>query len=176
MQLSSLNFSIVKNVLLVLLCNVIFVPAIKAQTNQVKAEQIVKQYLSRNLQSVAVSQNIKFHPIQVLRSSFEETDGYKDLLQKVDNLKIEGTRIDARIAKMKTKAELNKAEKDSEHLSKELIAASDKLVRFMTSYKGGQIGWLLKASNSVKSKNRNSGIVTKTFFLNQELSHVDSAK
>ena len=148
----------------------LFTLSAQAQTEQKKAEGLIGQYILNKTKNTSNNTSIKFSPVEVLRSAFEKTQLYKNLLHKVDSLKIEGKRIDARIAKMKTAAELNQAKKDSYRLSKELSVASDHLIDFITTYKGQQTGWM------VKTIYRNKTVRKKTFYLNKELTKVDSVR
>ncbi|MEX8549413.1 MAG: hypothetical protein V5804_17565 [Mucilaginibacter sp.] len=154
----------------------IFVLNVQAQTEQKKAEGLVEQYLLNKTKNTSNHTSIKFNPIKALRSAFESTTLYKNLLHKVDSLKIEGKRIDARIAKMKTTAELNQAKKDSYRLSKELSVASDHLIDFISTYKGQQTGWILKTRYPIKTKRGTYSSIQKTFYLNKDLTLIDSAK
>lgn len=139
----------------------------RAQSNQEKAQELSGDYLTKtsNFKS-----NLKFNAIQVLRGSFSDTKKYKILVYKIDSLKKEGRRIDARIARLKTAAELNQSKKDSKHLSNELVATSDQLIDFMTQYKGPQTGWTIKPVSRNKSSSK------KTFYLNLALTKVDSVR
>ncbi|MVN22013.1 hypothetical protein [Mucilaginibacter arboris] len=140
-----------------------------AQSNQQKAQGLIIKYLSSksNLKSNA---NINFSPIEVLRSSFADTKQYKNLLHKIDTLKLEGRKIDARIPKLKTTAEINQSKKDSKNLSDQLVATSDQLIDFMTAYKGKPVGWMIKTTY------RHNTLRKKRFYLNQELTKVDSVR
>ncbi len=154
----------------------IFTVSVQAQTEQKKAEGLVGYYLFNKTKNPSNAASFKFNPIKALRSPFENTKLYKNLLHKVDSLKIEGKRIDARIAKMKTTAELMQAKKDSYRLSKELTTASDDLIDYITTYKGQQTGWILKTCYPIKNKRGVYSSKQKTFYLNKELTQVDSAR
>lgn len=154
-----------KKTLLLIILSILNSAVIYAQSDQEKAQQLVKNYLNRKNLKV---KNISFSSIQVLRSSFSNTKQYKNYQDKIDSLKLAGRRIDARIAKMKTTAELNQAKKDSNRLSHELVATSDELIDFMTAYKGNPVGWQIKANVSKRSR--------KTFYFNQELTQIDSVR
>ena len=154
----------------------IFTVSSQAQTEQKKAEGLVGSYLFNQTKNTSNAASFKFNPIKALRSPFENTKLYKNLLHKVDSLKIEGKRIDARIAKMKTTAALTQAKKDSYRLSKELTSASDNLIDYITTYKGQQIGWILKTRYPIKNKRGVYSYIQKTFYLNKELTQVDSAR
>jgi len=152
-----------------IICCLLIPPLAQAQSNQEKAQGLAVSYLAgkSNLKS---NPNIKFNPIRVSRSSYADTKQYKNYLHKIDSLKIAGRRIDARIAKMKTTAELSQAKKDSNRLSHELVATSDALIDFMTGYKGNQNGWQVQSISQNRSRRK------KTFYLNQELTKVDSVR
>ncbi len=152
-----------------IICCLLIPPLAQAQSNQEKAQGLAVSYLAgkSNLKS---NPNIKFNPIRVSRSSYADTKQYKNYLHKIDSLKIAGRRIDARIAKMKTTAELSQAKKDSNRLSHELVATSDALIDFMTGYKGNQNGWQIQSISQNRSRRK------KTFYLNQELTKVDSVR
>ena len=154
----------------------IFVLSVQAQTEQKKAEGLIGQYFLNKTKNTSNNTNIKFSEIKALRSPFENTKSYKDLMHKVDSLKIEGKRIDARIATMKTTAELNQAKKDSYRLSKELSISSDHLIDFISTYKGQQTGWILKTRYPIKTKRGTYSSIQKTFYLNKDLTLIDSAK
>lgn len=145
--------------------------SVYAQSQQAKAEDLVKKYLESKSKNKSNYQNLRFSKLAILRSSYEDTQTYKMLLYKVDSLKTEGKKIDAKIAKMKTAAELNKAKKDSYQLSHEMIIASNKLIDFMTEYKGSPKGWYISPIRNQKS---NYSISKKVFYLNQQLSKIDS--
>ncbi|RYE31648.1 MAG: hypothetical protein EOP42_10320 [Sphingobacteriaceae bacterium] len=140
-----------------------------SQSNQQKAQNLVTKYISSkyNLKS---NQNLKFNPIEISRSSYADTKQYKNYVYKIDSLKLEARKIDARFAKLKTTAEINQSKKDSKNLSNQLVATSDVMIDFMTTYKGQQIGWLLKmvSGNKIISKKR--------FYLNMDLTEVSSVK
>lgn len=140
-----------------------------AQTNQQKAQDLVVSYI-KNRSKSKNNLKIKFNRIEILRSSFADTKQYKNYQQKIDSLKVAGRKIDARIAKMKTTAELNQAKKDSDRLSHELVSTSDKLIEFMTSYKGKPVGWQIRIANTKRLR------VKKHYYINQELTKVDSVK
>ncbi len=144
--------------------------SIQAQPNQQKAEGLVINYIKNKTNKSNFDPSLKFNPIQVLRSSFSETTQYKVYQHKIDSLKIAGRKIDAKIAMMKTTAELDQAKKESYKLSHELVATSDQLIEFMTTYKGNQIGWM------IKNVYRNKTVRKKTFYLNFELTKVDSVR
>lgn len=152
-----------------IICCLLIPPFAQAQSNQEKAQGLAVGYLAgkSNLKS---NPNIKFNPIRVSRSSYADTKQYKNYLHKIDSLKIAGRRIDARIAKMKTTAELSQAKKDSNRLSHELVATSDALIDFMTGYKGNQNGWQIQSISQNRSRRK------KTFYLNLELTKVDSVR
>lgn len=152
-----------KKALLLIFLYPIYSMPVYVQSNQQKAQELASSYLSNK-----AGQNIKFSAVKVLRSSFAETRQYKILIQKIDSLKLEGRKIDARIPKMKTTAEISQAKKDSKSLSNQLVATSDQLLDFMTKYKGPQTGWI------IKSVPANKNIARKTFYLNLELTKVDS--
>lgn len=148
----------------------------QAQGNQEKAQELVRQYLDNKKKQVGSNPLIKFNSLVVLRSSFADTKTYKYKLYKVDSLKKEGRRIDARIARMKTTAELNQAKKDSYRLSSELTNTSNQLIDFMTSYKGTQTGWLIKSAYRNKNTQGTFHNTRKTFYLNEALTKVDSVR
>ncbi len=154
-----------KKTLLLIILSILNSAVIYAQYDQEKAQQLVKNYLNRKSLKV---KSTSFSSIQVLRSSFSNTKQYKNYQDKIDSLKLAGRRIDARIAKMKTTAELNQAKKDSNRLSHELVATSDELIDFMTAYKGNPVGWQIKANVSKRSR--------KTFYFNHELMQIDSVR
>ena len=158
-----------KKVLLTIFFCLLFFITVQAQSNQQKAQVLVVKYLN-NKSNLKTSQNIKFSSLAVLRSSFADTKPYKNYQHQIDSLKSEGRKIDARIPKMKTTAEIDRAKKDSKQLSNQLVTVSDELIDFMTTYKGRQIGWMIKATLSTKNSRK------KTFYLNQELSRVDSVR
>lgn len=162
-----------KKTLPIIFFYIIGLTSARAQSNQEKAQELISNYLGSKTNTLNTGTNIKFNPVKVLRSSFSDTKPYRNLTRKVDSLKIEGKRIDARIPKMKTTAELNQAKKDSKHLSDALVATSDELIDFMTSYKGQQTGWIIKPVKSIKI---NPAKRIKTFYLDKELTKVDSAK
>lgn len=165
-----LKFMALKKASCLIVFLLIAILSVQAQTEQKKAEGLVRQYISNEIKNASNDASIKFNPIKALRSPFENTKLYKNMLHKVDSLKIEGKRIDARIAKMKTTSELNQAKKDSYRLSKELTSASDYLIDYITTYKGQQTGWVLKTVY------RNKTVKKKNFYLNQELTKVDSVR
>lgn len=136
-----------------------------SQSNQQKAQELVSSYIS-----LKSGQNINFNPVQVSRSSYADTKQYKNFVHKVDSLEVVGRKIDARIPKLKTTAEINQSKKDSKNLSNQLVATSNQMIDFMTEYKGQQIGWIIKASYRTKK------LVRKKFYLNMELTKVDSVK
>lgn len=140
-----------------------------SQSNQQKAQELVTKYFNSNSRFKS-SQILKFNPIEVLRSSFENTKLYKNFAYKIDSLTIVGRKIDARIPKLKTTAEITQSKKDSKNLSNQLVATSDAMIDYMTEYKGPQIGWILKTVYHDKT------IRKKKFYLNQELTKVDSIK
>ena len=141
----------------------------KPQDNQQKAQGLVFKYIS-NKPNLKSNQNINFSKIEVLRSSFVNAKQYKNLVHKIDSLKLLGRKIDARIPKLKTTAEINQAKKDSKHLSDQLVAGSNELIDFMAGYKGAQIGWFIKSNYPGKTEKK------KIFYLNRELTKVDSVK
>ena len=165
---------IIKRAYCLIVFLLVLVVSVQAQTEQKKAEGLVGQFILSKSKTNDAS--IKFSQIKVLRSPFETTKLYKNLLHKVDSLKIEGKRIDARIAKMKTTSELTQAKKDSYRLSKELTSASDNLINYITTYKGQQTGWILKTRYPIKNKRGTYSSIQKTFYLNKELTQVDSAR
>lgn len=140
-----------------------------AQTNQAKAEKLVNDYL-KNTSKLKVDPNLKFSTINALKNSYSDTKTYKNFQHKIDSLKLEGRKIDARIPKMKTEAEINQSKKDSKQLSNQLVATSDQMIDFMTQYKTTQVGWTIKAFNQNGSKSK------RTFFLNKELTKVIQVK
>ncbi len=140
-----------------------------AQTNQAKAEKLVNDYLN-NMPKLMVTSNLKFSTVHALKNSYSDTKTYKNFQRKIDSLKLEGRKIDARIPKMKTDAEINQSKKDSKQLSNHLVATSDQMIDFMTQYKTTPIGWTIKAFNQNGSKSK------KTFFLNKELTKVIQVK
>jgi hypothetical protein len=140
-----------------------------SQTTQQKAQELVSSYMHSKL-NLPANQNVKINPIEVLRSSYADTKSYKNYLHKIDSLKLEARKIDARFAKLKTTTEINQSKKDSKNLSNQLVAVSDEMINFMTAYKGSQVGWKVKTSyqNQPQKKNR--------FFLNLDLTKVDSVR
>ncbi len=158
-----------------LLLYVFFSISVKAQSKQEKAQALVNQYLNKK-ENFTSRQNIKFNPIQVLGSSFSNTKQYKIFTHKIDSLKLEGRKIDARIPKMKTTAELNQAKKDSKYLSDQLVTTSDRMIEFMTEYKGTQTGWMIKSAYRTKTSLGNLKTVRKKIYLNLGLTKVDSVK
>lgn len=158
-----------KIIVLIVVINLLASAQNFAQTNQQKAQDLVVSYL-KNRSKLKSKQNIKFDRIEILRSSFTDTKPYKNYQHKIDSLKVAGRKIDARIAKMKTAAELNQAKKDSNWLSRELVATSDELIEFMTSYKGKPVGWQIRIANSSRLRSK------KNYYINQELTKIDSVK
>lgn len=140
-----------------------------SQTNQEKAEKLATEYL-KNTFKLKVNSNLKFSTINTLKNSYSDTKTYKNFIRKIDSLKLEGRKIDARIPKMKTDAEINQSKKDSKQLSNQLVATSDQMIDYMTQYKTTQVGWIINVFNSNASKNK------KTFYLNKELTKVDRVK
>ncbi len=159
-----------KKFLAIIIFFILIYNPIQAQSNQQKAVDLVTNYIKNKTNKSKYNPSFKFNPIQVLRSSFADTKQYKVYQHKIDSLKIAGRKIDARIAKMKTTAELDQAKKESYKLSHELVATSDQLIEFMTTYKGNQIGWM------IKNVYRNKTVRNKTFYLNFELTKVDSVR
>lgn len=143
---------------------------IQSQSNQQKAEDVVLNYVKNKTKRSRFNPSLKLNPIQVLRSPFSDTKQYKVYQHRIDSLKIAGRKIDARIAKMKTTSKLDQAKKESNKLSKELVATSEQLIEFMTSYKGPQIGWTIKPVKGTSNK------IRKTFYLDKELIKVDSVR
>ncbi|MGI4729247.1 MAG: hypothetical protein ACRYGB_11800 [Janthinobacterium lividum] len=139
-----------------------------SQSNQQKAQILVKNYIA-GYTKLNTNTNVKLGNIVVLKSSYSDTKQYKNFQHKIDSLKLEGRKIDAKIPKMKTTEEIDQAKKDSKNLSNQLVTVSDKLIDFMTSYKSLPIGWIMKASYPNKKK-------TKTFYLDKELTKVTSVK
>lgn len=155
-----------KKALLTLFFFSLFLASVYAQSNQQKAQALVIKQLNKK-SNFKSNQNIKFNTLEVLKSSFADTKQYKNYQHQIDSLKLEGRKIDARIPKMKTSAEINQAKKDSKRLSNQLVTVSDELIDFMTSYKGQQIGWMIKVATSTKNSSK------KTYYLNMELTKVD---
>ncbi|RYY08160.1 MAG: hypothetical protein EOP43_00885 [Sphingobacteriaceae bacterium] len=147
----------------------LLVPAISfSQSNQEKAQTLVKSYAKNHSESPA-SNALKFSSVQSLNSSYADTKTYKNYQHKIDSLKLEGRKIDARIVKMKTDAEINQAKKDSKNLSNQLVATSDAMIDFMTHFKSTPTGWQIKSNIPGKRK-------SKIYFLNKQLTQVTSVK
>lgn len=140
-----------------------------SQSNQEKAQILVTNYLENKFNSNSNS-DLKFSAIEVSKSSYTDTKNYKNFQHKIDSLKLEGRKIDARIPKMKTDAEINQAKKDSKHLSNQLVATSDEMIDFMTEYKGIPVGWILKTSSQNKKGKK------KIFYLNKDLTKITAVK
>ncbi len=157
----------IKTVPLLLFCFIIPVAAF-CQSDQEKAQMLVKTYLE-NHSNLHLRNNLKFSAITSLKSSYTDTKTYQNYQHKIDSLELEGRKIDARIVKMKTEAEINQAKKDSKHLSDQLATTSDAMIEFMTTFKSKPIGWQIKSAAYGQRKNR-------TYNLNKELTKVTSVK
>jgi hypothetical protein len=158
-----------KNYLSVILFCLCVSSAAYSQTNQQKAQDLVSSYVNSKLNK-PFSQNLKFSQIEILRSSYADTKQYKQFVYKIDCLKTIGRKIDARIPKLKTAAEISQSKKDSKNLSNQLVAVSDEMINFMTAYKGPQVGWKIKTTNQNQLQKKNR------FFLNLDLTKVDSVR
>ena len=139
-----------------------------SQADRQKAQLLVKNYIASH-SKYGFNPHIKLSAPQVLKTSYVDTKTYKNYQHKIDSLKLEGRKIDARIVKMKTDAEINQAKKDSKHLSNQLVTTSDAMIDFMTSFKTAQTGWLIKAYGFDKSKSR-------YYYLDKELTKVTLIK
>lgn len=153
----------IKTVLFLLSCLVIPIVSF-SQSNQEKAQLLVKIYVENHSGS-HLNTTLKFSTIKSLGSSYVDTKTYKNYQHKIDSLKLEGRKIDARIVNMKTDAEINQAKKDSKHLSNQLVAISDDMIGFMTTYKSTPIGWQINVNTPGKRK-------SKIYYLNKELTTV----
>lgn len=138
-----------------------------SQSNQEKAQTLVKNYIADH--PAANSTKVKLGQAQVLKSSYTDTKQYKRFQRTIDSLKLEGRKIDAKIPKLKTSAEIDQAKKDSKKLSDQLVAVSDQLIDFMTEYKSVQDGWTIKSFNPNKKKNH-------TYYLDKALTKVTLVK
>lgn len=145
-----------------------------SQSSQSKAETLIGKYFQGKYKKSYKPGDYKFSQLAVLRSSYDDTKPYQSLLHKVDSLKWEGKKIDAHIAKMKTTTELNAAKKDSHRLSQEMVATSDKLINYMTEYKGKPVGWRLTTTQVAQNRKRVRDGDKKVFFLNEQISKIDS--
>jgi hypothetical protein len=154
-----------KKLLLIIVFFGLLSVSVYAQTNQQKAQELVTNHFPNS--SI---QSINFGQLVALRSSYADTKIYKNYLRKIDSLKLEGRKIDARIPKLKTTSEINLAKKDSKSLSNQLVSTSNRLIDFMTEYKGQQTGWIMKTSYGNKTTRK------KRYFLDQELTKVDSVR
>lgn len=157
----------IKTVLLLLICLSISVVSF-SQSNQEKAQTLVQKYLADHSKYNSTT-DPKFSNITVLKSSYADTKNYKNFQHKIDSLKLEGRKIDAKIPKLKTTLEIDQAKKDSKSLSNQLVATSDQLINFMTEYKGMQIGWTIKTTNPSTKKLR-------TFYIDRELTRVTAVR
>ncbi|RYE29651.1 MAG: hypothetical protein EOP42_13880 [Sphingobacteriaceae bacterium] len=137
-----------------------------SQSTQQKAQLLVKNYLTNHAAN-GLNTNFKLSNIRVLTSSYTDTKQYKNYQHKIDSLKLEGRKIDAKIPKLKTEMELDQAKRDSKNLSNQLVTVSDQMIDFMTAYKSKPIGWTVKSI----SKNK-----TKTFYLDEALTKITSVK
>lgn len=153
----------IKTVLLLL--SYLIIPIVSfSQSNQEKAQLLVKTYVE-NHYNPHTNAALKFYAIKSLSSSYVDTKTYKNYQHKIDSLKLEGRKIDARIVNMKTDAEINQAKKDSKRLSNQLVAISDDMINFMTTFKSTPIGWQINTNTPGKRK-------SKVYYLNKELTKV----
>lgn len=156
----------IKIVPLLIFCLVI--PFISfSQSKQEKAQALIKNYIADH-SNLHINQTTKLSALESLNSSYADTRTYKNYQHKIDSLKLEGRKIDARIVKMKTDAEINQAKKDSKHLSNQLVATSDAMIDFMTTFKSIPSGWQIMARTQHKK--------SRIFYLDKELTKVTSVR